>query len=380
MVDDALDRYAPKSGADRGLAWFLALGVLRRRGHVDAALRPFLSRPLTGLDAPVRATLRVGAFEKLFGRSPDRAVVHQTVEVCKKVGVGRAKGLVNAVMRRVKPTNDLSRSESLDHPAWLVARWTERYGAEATERWCRANAVEPPLFLVGANVQGQPVTLQGQQVPDVWRVDDHEGPITERPGFEEGGFWVQDAASVLVADLVGAKEGMRVLDACAAPGGKSFRMAAQGASVLATDVSKERLALLAASAKRLGLSIEQQAHDGLAAPWSGAFDTVLVDAPCTGLGTTRRHPDIRWRRMEPDIDAAAARQRTILENASAAVRPGGALVYAVCSAEPEEGTEVVEAFLASHPEFEMEQGLSTAPPEADEDAHWAARMRRVSTP
>lgn len=387
-LEDALAELLPH-GPDRGLGWFLAFGVMRHRGQVDAALRPHLRQPLEGLDAPVRAVLRLGAFEKLHARTQPHAVVHQAVEVARALSAGRASGLVNAILRRVETPRALSRADRLDHPAWLVARWDARYGPEATERWCLANAEPPPLTVVtrdvgaadalrAAGLELSPARAAGRPIPGAFRVAGHAGPVPSLPGFEAGHLWVQDASSALVADLVGAGEGTRALDACAAPGGKTFRMASRGAHVTAVDASEHRLARVAEGARRLGLAPALRAHDWTQgpAPELGTFDAVLVDAPCTGLGTVRRHPEIRWRRVESDVARAAVRQRAILEGASAHVRPGGALIYAVCSAEPEEGEALVRAFLADHPEYELEEQIATAPPADDEDAFQAARLRR----
>lgn len=388
-VEEVLPALLPNDGADRALGWHLALGVLRHRGRVDAAIRPFLRQPLESLDAPVRAVLRVGVFEKLFARTAPHAAVDQAVELAKAIGVGRASGLVNAILRRAEPTASLSRADALDHPAWLIGRWDHRYGQDATERWCRANASPPPLSavvrtgastaLTAAGLSCRPARAAGVEVPGVLRIDGHSGPVTSLPGFAEGRIWIQDAASAAVADLAEVGEGTRALDACAAPGGKSFRLADQGARVTSVDISSARLDLLRESARRLGIRVETRVHDWTRGPLPalGRFDIVLLDAPCTGLGTVRRHPEIRWRRVERDLDAAARRQRTILEHTSQHVAPGGALVYAVCSPEPEEGTDVVTAFLEAHPEFSLERTFASAPPSDDEDAFQAARLRKA---
>lgn len=384
-LEDALAELAPPSGSDRDLAWFLAYGVLRRRGHVDAALRAVVTQPLASLDPAVRTAVRIGAFELLFARTPPHAVVHQAVELVRALGAGRAHGLVNAVVRRVAPIDGLALSDRLDHPAWLVARWRDRYGAEATEAWCVANSEPPPLFVVAKTAEATlppsalPADLRGEAVPGVYQVES-EGPIPVQPGFATGDWWVQDLASVLVADLVGDPSGLRVLDACAAPGGKTFRLVSRGARVTAVDRSWARLDLLRGSAERLGLEVDLVAHDWLVGRLhtNAVYDAVIVDAPCTGIGTVRRHPEIRWRRSEADLYAAQAIQRQVLEAAAEHVRPGGALVYAVCSPEPEEGEQVIEAFLAAHRRFAVERRLSTAPPERGEDAHFAVRLRAES--
>lgn len=381
-LEDALAERAPVSGSDRDLAWFLAYGMLRRRGHVDASLRAVVTQPLGSLDPAVRVALRIGAFELLYARTPPHAVVHQAVELVRALGAGRAHGLVNAVVRRVAPLEQLSLPDRLDHPSWLVARWVDRYGDEATEAWCLANGEPPPLFVVAKTDEAvlppnaSAVAHAERPVPRVFRVS-AVGPIPLQPGFATGDWWVQDLASVLVADLVGYPAGKRVLDACAAPGGKTFRLVSRGARVTAVDRSWGRLELLKVSAERLGLEVDLVAHDWLGGDLhtNAVYDAVIVDAPCTGLGTVRRHPEIRWRRTEADLYAAAAVQTRVLDAASRQVRPGGALVYAVCSPEPEEGEQVIERFLIEHPNFSVDERLSTAPPRQGEDAHYAIRLR-----
>lgn len=383
-LDQALDQYGPAPGPDRDLAWFLGYGVVRRRGHVDAALRNVLSQPLAALDPPVRAALRIGAFEKLYARTQPHAVVHQAVEVARALGSGRAHGLVNAVLRKLEPPARIGEADALDHPAWLVARWKARYGVERARAWCEANADPPPLFAVAKPGWSAPYGWIPAGPPDVYRVE-ASGPIPALPGFADGAWWVQDLASVRVADLVAdaVPAGAAVLDACAAPGGKAFRLASRGARVTATDVQPDRLALLADGARRLGLDLAVARAD-----WTGpvsdpavadAFDAVLVDAPCTGLGTVRRHPEIRWRRTEPDLAQCAALQRKVLAGAARRVRVGGVLVYAVCSPEPEEGAEIVAGLreLAPGATFAADAVLDTAPPSQGEDAHYAARLVRT---
>lgn len=380
-VDDALAAHAPAHPSERGMSWHLALGVLRRRASVDAALRAPLSRGVDGLDPAVRAALRIGAFEILHGGTAPHAAVDQGVEVARALGAGRASGLVNAVLRRVAAV-PLSRAEALEHPSWLIARWDAAYGAEVTEAWCRANASRPPLCVVARDDAGaladafaaaghatRPATAAGVVVPGVLRLEDPGGRLEALPGYDAGAFWVQDAASVAVADLVPA-QARTVLDACAAPGGKTLRLASRGADVTSVDVSAARLARLVEARDRCRLPGPAHAHDWTTGPHPalGLFDAVLVDAPCTGLGTVRRRPDIRWRRGPGDPADRAVTQGAILDGVAAHVRPGGHLVYAVCSAEPEEGPGVVDAFLSRHGGWERVQTLCTAPPQDDEDA------------
>ncbi|MEQ1567350.1 MAG: RsmB/NOP family class I SAM-dependent RNA methyltransferase [Myxococcota bacterium] len=380
-LEDALARHAPPAGPDRDLAWFLAYGVLRRRGQVDAALRGLLNQPLASLDGTVRVALRIGAFERLFARTPSHAVVDQGVELVRALGTGRAHGLVNAILRKVRPAERLGAAEAVDHPSWLFGRWVERYGAEAATTWAQSNSEEPPLFVVQRGPDpilppgAEPVERGGERVPGVFRLTDREGgPIPSRAGFAEGHWWVQDLASVLVADLVPADG--TVLDACAAPGGKSFRLRSRGARVTATDRNPTRIGAITAGADRLGWTLETHVVDWTRSDLADRrFDAVLVDAPCTGLGTVRRHPEIRWRRTPDDLFGAADVQREVLRRAAVHVRPGGALVYAVCSPEPEEGELVVRDFLATHRRFAVEHTLELAPPQQGEDAHYAVRLR-----
>jgi 16S rRNA (cytosine967-C5)-methyltransferase len=388
--DEALVEHAPSDPRDRAMTWYLTLGVLQRQGQIDAALRPRLSRPLDGIDSEVRTGLRLGTFEILFSRAARHAVVHEAVEVTRVLGASRATGFVNAILRRIEAAENLAPHDAMDHPAWLWRRWCERYGEEAATHWCRSNGEPAPLAIVARQgVEGleaawearglkvEPIELQGAPIERAFWLLGHHGSITQIPGFAEGSVWVQDPAAVAVADLVQATPGLRVLDACAAPGGKSARLLDTGAVVTSVD-RKDRMQILQASLSRLDLPATFVTHDwsqGRCPSLSVDFDAVLVDAPCTGLGTVRRHPEIRWRRQPIDLLQAAERQRAILDAASEHLAPGGRLVYAVCSPEPEEGREIVASFLADHPGYVLEAELDTAPPRTAEDAHYAARLR-----
>lgn len=389
-AEDLLAANAPKRSEDRAMSWHLALGVLRRRGQIDAALRGVVSRPVSGLDAPVRAVLRLGTFELLFGETARHAAVDQAVETARVIGAGRATGLVNAALRRVVLPEELSRADRLDHPAWLVERWDARYGAEVTERWCAKNAEPPPLVLAvrddGAaltarladvGVRAGPAEAGGQVIPGLLRIEGRVGRVEGLPGFGDGAFWVQDPASAWMSDLVPASC-KRVLDATAAPGGKTFRLASRGHEVVAADVEPSRLTLMKGSLSRLKLNVPLVRHDWTRGPLRelGRFDAVLVDAPCTGLGVVRRHPEIRWRRTAFDPAKAAVRQQQILAAAAEHAVPGGCVVYVVCSPEPEEGPEVVRAFLASRAGWRLAEERTTAPPSGDEDAFYGARLIR----
>ncbi|MBM4367190.1 MAG: hypothetical protein FJ102_13345 [Deltaproteobacteria bacterium] len=371
-AEEALAELAPGDGADRAMTWNLVLGVLRTRSALDAGIAQAARRAPWTLDAPVLAVLRVGAYELAHTRAPPHAVVHEAVEASRAVRVGHASGLVNAVLRRVRvPTEG---DTALGFPEWLLKRWRSRQpNIDAYLRACN----EPAPVHIVARDDGAGVAAAFQHrglvlVPaadGVFLLPPRAGRIDELPGFAEGRWWVMDPAAVAVADLV-PRDAQSVLDTCAAPGGKSFRLAARGHAVTATDSSESRLERLREGAARLSLPLAVSRHD-----WSqardGQFDAVLVDAPCTALGLLRRHPEIRWRRDEADIERAAERQRAILANAAACVRPGGALVYAVCSPEPEEGPAVA-ASLGWREEARFENFGNAE----GADVFWACRLRR----
>jgi 16S rRNA (cytosine967-C5)-methyltransferase len=343
-------------------------------------------RPCEELDRTVRVALELGTFEVVHSRTQPHAAVHQGVELAKALRAGRAKGFVNAVLRRVGQDCDLA--PSVNHPQWLVDNWKARFGEEATDAWCERNDLAAPLSLVfrdtvtTALVDGPldllPARAGGAELERCFWVQGEVGPVEKLPGYDDGDFWVMDPAAVVCADLVGAGPGDRVLDACAAPGGKSLRLAQQGAEVLACDRSAVRLERLQQSVERVGYKIASKVVDWERSPKlaQAPFDAVLVDAPCTGLGTIRRHPEIRWRSLPTDPAALAIRQLPILTAASKHVREGGTLVYSVCSPMEEEGSGVIRAFLLQEAGYVLEKECLLAPPKGDEDAFYAARLRR----
>ncbi len=361
-------------GVDGALARHLAMGVLRHRCQLDALINPHVKGKL---DRSVRSVLRIGAFELVSSRTATHAAVDQAVELTRRLRKGRASGLVNAVLRKVQG-QELPALPN--HPDWIVKRWTERVGEQAALEWLARLDEPSPLSVCLKDPSqgwpgGTPALVQGQPVPGVFHLRD-AGRVPDLPGFDQGSFWVMDPASAAVADLVGAAPGMRVLDACAAPGGKTMRLASQGAEVTATDRSKRRLHRLEENLERVQLTARVCAQDWTRPCDLGLFDAVLVDAPCTSLGTTRRHPEVRWSRKPTDLLAMSLIQEQVLAGAAQQVAPGGVLVYAVCSPEPEEGSEQVAAFLAAHAGYVLETELLTAPPAGDEDAFYAARMAR----
>jgi 16S rRNA (cytosine967-C5)-methyltransferase len=360
-IDDLLGRHARDlDGPERRLAWALVLGVERHRRRLDHQLQPHLSRPMARLDPEVRVVLRAAALQVLdMDRIPDHAAVHQAVELTRVLRLGRAGGMVNAALRsllrapgRCGAPTDPGVAHSL--PPWLMARLAPSSAA--------AFNVEAPLGLRPREPE-LAARLQRDGI-EICELDDplalcgavlvHAPGPTGLPGWPTGGFAVQDAAAQAVVRLVAAQPGERILDACAAPGGKALALAdavGEGGIVVAVDRSKDRLAAMDGERRRLGVgNVEARVADATAG-FDDTFDRVLVDAPCSALGTLRRHPEVRWQRREQDLAGRAERQRAILEGAATGVRPGGTLVYAVCSFAVEEGIEVADGFLGEHAEF-----------------------------
>jgi 16S rRNA (cytosine967-C5)-methyltransferase len=413
----------PLGPQERALATELVYGTLRWRGRLDWLLAQVIPRPLEALEGPVRSVLRLGAYQIAFLQGvPAPAAVDQAVRAARALGLERATGLVNAALRRLArehrslappsleadPLGHLVHALSL--PPWLAQRWLDAFGpAEAAALAAASNA--PPPLTVRANLartsrdallaelRGRWPEARATQLSPVGIVLGHGGNPAADPGFGAGLFAVQDEGSQLVVALLDPQPGERVLDACAAPGAKATAIAAcVGAEgrVLGLDRHARRLALVAREARRLGLGpLELRACDaaqGLPpeAP-AGSFDRVLVDAPCSGLGTLRRNADLRWRVAPDDPAKLAVTQRALLASAARALRPGGALVYSTCTLTSEENEAVVRAFLAETPGFRLaapeslpacvrpvtEDGvLRTFPHRHGTDGFFAARLER----
>ena len=337
---------------DRALARALVAVVLRRLGTLRHVLGRFLERGAP--QAPrVESALLVGAAQILFLDVPDHAAVDLSVRLVQADRhAARFAGLVNAVLRRVTregaailPTLD---RPVLDTPPWLFARWTQHYGAATAHAIATTHGHEPALDLtVKGETEAWAAKLGGRVLPSgTVRMLAH-GPVTALPGFDEGAWWVQDAAAALPVRVLGDIRGRRVADLCAAPGGKTAQLAAAGAQVTAIDRAPARLKRLQENLARLSLQAELVCAD--VAEWKAEpFDAVLLDAPCSATGTIRRHPDIPWLKREEDITALAGAQRRLIEHAAALTKPGGTLVYCTCSLEPEENEAVVAALLAQN--------------------------------
>jgi 16S rRNA (cytosine967-C5)-methyltransferase len=371
---------------DRALAAEIVAGTLRWQRRLDYLIEHFAARPLAKVDPDVLHILRLSLYQlQHLDRVPASAVVDDAVDLTRMARKTSASGFVNAVLRTTlrqrsrlplppRPDTHGDRGTMLaylgitqSHPEWLVARWLDRYGFDSTERWVQFNNDSPPLTLRANTLRVNSETLARmlddvQVATEPTRHAPHglivsSGNPLHEPSAD-GAFFIQDEASQLVTLAVDAQPGEHILDLCASPGGKTTAMAADMRDtglLVACDVRPRRLALLGDTVRSSGASrirVVRVPSEGTL-PFATRFDRVLVDAPCSGLGTIRRDPDIRWRRDELCLDRFARTQTALLDRAAAVVRPGGRLVYATCSSEPEENEAVVDAFLAIHPEFEL---------------------------
>ncbi len=375
---------------DQALLAEIAIGTLRWRAALDYLVERFARRPVADIDLEVLTVLRLSAYQVLYlTRVPVSAAVDEGVELVRLARKKSAAGFANAVLRNIArhrqdpplpgpPAVGLEAdartsalldyfSITLSHPRWLAARWLARYGEAATEAWLRFNNQEAPLVLRANLLEiaapGLAARLAEHGVDTTpTRYAPHGLVVTSgnplrTPLEAEGLFVVQDEASQLVGLMVPVREGDRILDACASPGGKTTELAMEigdRGSIVASDVRRRRIELLAQTVTRSGArSIRLvQADFARGAPFRDAFDAVLLDAPCSGLGTLRRDPDIKWRRHEEDLERLATSELRMLRHAADAVRPGGFLVYSTCSSEPEEDEAVAAAFLAARSDFE----------------------------
>jgi 16S rRNA (cytosine967-C5)-methyltransferase len=339
---------------DRALVHKLVATVLRRAGSLRHLLRKFLDSGFPK-DAPrVETVLLIGAAQILFLDVPDHAAVDLSVRLVQADRrAGKYPGLINAVLRRVTREGKALFAEidpvSLDTPPWLFERWTRNYGEATARAIAIAHGHEPPLDLtVKADVESWAQRLRGHVLPTGSVRTAEQGKVSLLPGFQEGAWWVQDAAAALPVRLLGNVTGKSVADLCAAPGGKTAQLALAGAEVAAVDRSANRLARVRENLARLSLQAELVTAD--VTEWQGGpFDAVLVDAPCSSTGTIRRHPDVAWLKQEADVRQLAGLQERLLDRAVGLTKPGGLIVYCVCSLEPEEGEQQIEALLAREP-------------------------------
>ena len=412
------------SSPDRALLTELTYGTLRWRGRLDAHLAPLLRRPLEKTDPFLKNLLRLSLYQFIFlDRIPDYAAVNEAVELTKSRAGGKAGGFVNGVLRNflreakqvAKP--DLKESpinavaEYWSHPEWLVKKWLRYFSTTETEALLQANNQEAPLVLrtnlrhgtregllelfQSRNIQASPAPWSPQGI-----TVQSKGLVENLPGFHEGNFQVQGEASQLVAYLLDPQPGERILDACAAPGGKTTQIAElmdDRGVVVATDISAKGLKRLQENAIRLRLESIRAFQADLSKPLSRSlsqpFDRILIDAPCSGFGTLRSHPEIKWNRGEADIKRLSELQEKILVNAASNLKPGGVLVYSTCTLIDDENERVVKTFLQQQKEFVLDGATAYLPQPArslvrgnyfmalphkhNTDGFFAARMRKL---
>jgi 16S rRNA (cytosine967-C5)-methyltransferase len=409
---------------DRGLLVELAAGTLRWRNEIDALLRAASGRAIDAIDPRARAVLRTAIYQlRHLDRVPAHAVVHESVETVRAIGVPRAGGFVNAVLRSlqrgagpdvlpIRPAEPSRREEALaylsitlSHPAWLVERWLDRYGFEATERWCQFNNAPPELTIRSAGRLGPDELIArlleagvpaapARYVADAWQLP--PGALGRLPPALRAEIAIQDEGSQLVARVVSVEPGQRVLDVCAAPGGKTLLLSAELAGtglLVASEWRASRIRLLRATVAQAPWPVHLLQLDARRPlPFSSVFDRVLLDVPCSGLGVLRRDPDLKWMRQPGDLAPFGLAALGMLGQAADTVRPGGQLVYATCSSEPEENALVVDAFLRARPGWTSlpapvpahlhdAQGHLASRPSADAmDAYFAAVLVRSTSP
>jgi 16S rRNA (cytosine967-C5)-methyltransferase len=433
FVQEILDKHLGRSvlsPADRRLATQLAYGVLRRRGTLDALLRPVVTRRPDQVESWLWEALRLGTFQlALLTHVPPHAAIFETVELASAAGVPRAKGFLNGVLRAAAglltpdpadgPAADalplehgayrrLSRAvlpEPAAHPVeylsagfalprWLVGRWLERWGPDECLRlgfwfagpaplWLRCNALRTDREAVLRAFAKAGVRAEPGDFPQAVRLRDHAS-VRDLPGYAEGWFAVQDESAMRVAAALDPRPGGEVLDLCAAPGGKTTHLAElmhnQG-RIVACDVDDRRLATLTELCGRLGVTVVEpvRLHPGRnEEPPAGPFDAALVDVPCSNTGVLGRRPEARWRLKPEDFRHLVILQTKLLLQAAERLRPGGAVVYSTCSVEPAENGKVVRAVLQALPDLALEEEQAQSPGRPADGGYWARLRRKTS--
>lgn len=424
LLDHTLNRFV-LSSSDRALLTQMVLGTLRWRGKIDWYLSRVLRRPLSRTNSYLRNLLRLTLYQLFFlSKVPAYAAVNEGVELGKKYGGAKAGNLINGVARRIlrerrklrapDPQGNLTvyLATEFSHPEWLVSSWLDYFGREETEALLKANNEEAPLTLRVNGIRGtrefvlQTLRANGfDAAPTPWSPQGihvkSRGVANELPGFQEGLFQVQGEASQMIGFLLEPQPGERILDACAAPGGKTTHLAelmGDNGEVVATDISARGLEKLRASVQRLRLEsiriVHADASEESKATLDGPYDRILVDAPCTGLGTLRSHPEAKWHRQERDIGRLSRLQTKIMRQISSRLKPGGTLVYSTCTLTQEENEGVIEDFLSRHTDLILEHAVSHLPPQAksmtrgkyflalphrhNTDGFFAARIKKFS--
>jgi 16S rRNA (cytosine967-C5)-methyltransferase len=375
-LEEAMDR-APFSDLelrDRALARMMAMTLLRRLGAIDAMLQTKLAKPPP---MAVMMLLRLGVVQALFMDTPAFAAVDTTVRLAERDENTRPfKGLINAVLRGLLRERPPEAEAEANAPGWLFARWRAAFGEAAAQAIATMIVEEPSTDLTlkdPAEAAALSQSIGAVELPGGSLRVGHRGDVTAWPGYVEGRWWVQDAAAAMPARIADLRPDETGIDLCAAPGGKLLQLARTGGAVVGLDRSGPRLRRVRSALERTGLSAEVVQAD--AGSWSDPrqFNVVLLDAPCSATGTFRRHPDVLWATRPPDIAKLAGVQTRLLDAAAKRVLPGGRLIYCVCSLEPEEGEQQVDAFLKRHADFRLSTitaGEGGAPEASVTEAGW----------
>ncbi|MGL4637197.1 MAG: RsmB/NOP family class I SAM-dependent RNA methyltransferase [Beijerinckiaceae bacterium] len=361
-LDERLDRlndvkaYADMSASDRGLTRAISTAALRRYGTIRKALADRLAEGIPVKSGRLESYLIAGVAQILDLQTPPHAAVNTTVSLVREDKHGRHfADLANAVLRRIAEARTGLVSDPAmvfaDTPDWLRDRWTSAYGEEAAKAIAGAHRHEASIDItVKSDAAGWAQKLEAELLPTGSLRLTNRTAVPGLAGFEDGAWWVQDASAALPARLINAQPHMRVLDLCAAPGGKTAQLASTGAAVTALDRSAPRMERLASNMQRLGLTVDIKVAEATAFK-AEPYDAILLDAPCSATGTIRRHPDVAWSKTLEDIYKLAALQAKLLDHAATLLKPGGILVYATCSLERDEGEKQIERFLARNPAF-----------------------------
>ena len=354
-LDEALastDRYDTLKGPDRGFARAMASAALRQLGRIDIGLAPFLDRPLETAPPPSRALLRIGAAQAWLLETPDHAVVGETVAAAKMwPRAQRATGFLNAVLRKVVADRTAFDAASIEAiwPSWFQTAARDGLGDEAARKLAEAQLQLPSTYLTPKSGNAEALAQQvGGEVVGAYSVRVEANDLERLPGYETGDWWVQDVAATLPARLLSPAIGETILDICAAPGGKTLQLVAAGASVTAIDRSKPRLKRLKQNLWRTGFKGKVDVVQADATTWrpDAPVDKILLDAPCSALGTLKRHPEGPWIKTEDDVQRFPGIQERLLRAAFDMLKPGGTILYCVCSPLPHEGVNLVDRVLA----------------------------------
>lgn len=384
-LDEAMDRQCTMhrlEPRDRAFALAIAMASFRHKGEIEAAIARHLAKPLPRKSGLAAHLLTTAAAQLLVLGSPAHAVIDEAVRIAKSDrNAKHFSGLINAVLRKIAggPLGPFVNADSweLNTPAWLRNRWEANYGSETARRMIEAQAKEPPLDIT---VKSDPALwaerLGGIQLPSgTVRLPAQGKSVPELPGFRDGAWWVQDAASALPVRLLGDVKGLSALDLCAAPGGKTMQLLAGGARATAVDISGKRLQRLRSNLVRTGLEADIVEVDVLSLDIPAMFDIVVLDAPCSATGTIRRHPELPYLRNGEVLPELASQQAQMLQVAAARVGAGGRLLYCTCSLEPEEGEDQIRHFLAGTPEFRLEPPEGIALPDGALTGEGWVRLR-----